>query len=245
MIVQALLKLSRPFLGLLPEKTRSEWRQTYYATQQTRQSAHLAHTQPLETWLGLVEQNPYLESKQKASEIIQLLTLIQQMPAQYVCEIGTSKAGTLFLLLQASAPNATVVSMDLAIPLKFRLPMHVAKQSHQHLHLFTGDSHSAKMVERLQKKLKGHTLDVLFIDGDHSYAGVKADFEQYAPLVRKGGIVALHDIVPDYAQTKGITTYADSGEVPHFWQEIKTQYRYTELIEASSQDGYGIGVLHV
>lgn len=33
----------------------------------------------------------------------------------------------------------------------------------------------------------------LFIDADHSYAGVKADFETWFPLVAPGGIVAFHD----------------------------------------------------
>ena len=34
-------------------------------------------------------------------------------------------------------------------------------------------------------------IDFLFLDGDHSYEGVRRDFENYAPLVRPGGIVAL------------------------------------------------------
>jgi len=33
----------------------------------------------------------------------------------------------------------------------------------------------------------------LFIDGDHSYEGVKADFEAWSPYVVVGGIVAFHD----------------------------------------------------
>ncbi|MEO0196406.1 MAG: class I SAM-dependent methyltransferase [candidate division WOR-3 bacterium] len=40
-------------------------------------------------------------------------------------------------------------------------------------------------------------LDFLFIEGNHSYEGVKMDFEMYFPLVRKGGIIAFHDIVKD------------------------------------------------
>jgi FkbM family methyltransferase len=35
--------------------------------------------------------------------------------------------------------------------------------------------------------------DVLVIDGDHTYQGVRADFERYAPLVRRGGIVIFDD----------------------------------------------------
>jgi len=37
------------------------------------------------------------------------------------------------------------------------------------------------------------SIDLLFIDGDHSEAGVSADIQKYAPLVRPGGCVLLHD----------------------------------------------------
>lgn len=36
-------------------------------------------------------------------------------------------------------------------------------------------------------------LDFVFVDGDHSYEGVKKDFETYAPKLKRGGIIALHD----------------------------------------------------
>ena len=35
--------------------------------------------------------------------------------------------------------------------------------------------------------------DLLLIDGDHGYEGVKADFINYVPLVKKGGIVLIDD----------------------------------------------------
>lgn len=38
------------------------------------------------------------------------------------------------------------------------------------------------------------TIDVLHLDGDHSYEGVKADFEAWSPKVRRGGCVMFHDI---------------------------------------------------
>jgi predicted O-methyltransferase YrrM len=37
-------------------------------------------------------------------------------------------------------------------------------------------------------------LDVLFIDGDHSYEGVKADWETYKGFLNPGSIVIFHDI---------------------------------------------------
>jgi len=36
-------------------------------------------------------------------------------------------------------------------------------------------------------------LDVLFIDGDHTYDGVKKDFERHAPNVKPGGVILFHD----------------------------------------------------
>lgn len=36
-------------------------------------------------------------------------------------------------------------------------------------------------------------LDVLYIDGDHTYEGVKADYELHAPMVKPGGVIFFHD----------------------------------------------------
>jgi len=39
-------------------------------------------------------------------------------------------------------------------------------------------------------------IDLLFIDGSHEYPDVLEDFQNYFPHVRRGGIVAFHDIEP-------------------------------------------------
>lgn len=38
-------------------------------------------------------------------------------------------------------------------------------------------------------------IDLVFIDGDHSYIGVKNDIEKFVPYVKKNGYLVLHDIV--------------------------------------------------
>jgi hypothetical protein len=53
-----------------------------------------------------------------------------------------------------------------------------------------GDSHSKQTISKLKKMID--KIDLLFIDGDHSYNGVKADYELYAPLTKH--IIAFHDI---------------------------------------------------
>lgn len=57
----------------------------------------------------------------------------------------------------------------------------------------------------------------------------------YSGLVRDGGIVALHDIVPGAEEAV--------GGVPTFWEEIKNKYQYKELVRAWNQGGFGIGVI--
>jgi predicted O-methyltransferase YrrM len=38
-------------------------------------------------------------------------------------------------------------------------------------------------------------IDLLFLDGDHSYEAVRRDFLDWAPKIRPGGILCLHDAV--------------------------------------------------
>ena len=90
-------------------------------------------------------------------------------------------------------------------------------------------------MARVRSLLAGSPVDVLFIDGDHSYAGAKRDFELYHSLVRLGGFVAFHDIVRHAANV--------GCQVDRFWAEIRNNYRTEELVENPDQSGKGIGVL--
>ena len=40
---------------------------------------------------------------------------------------------------------------------------------------------------------KRGTIDLIFIDGDHSYEACKADIVAWAPYVKRGGVMAFHD----------------------------------------------------
>lgn len=40
-------------------------------------------------------------------------------------------------------------------------------------------------------------IDLLFLDGDHSYDAVRRDFADWAPKIRPGGYLVMHDVVHD------------------------------------------------
>lgn len=166
-------------------------------------------------------QNPY--------EIEELFHIVHEMQPKAVMEIGTAKGGALYLWLQAAHPDATVISLDLpdgefggGYP-ACRIPFyqHFAGKQ-QNLQLIRGDSHSLTSLEEVNKALGNQQLDFLYIDGDHTYEGVKKDFELYSGLVRKGGLIGLHDILPrpDLPEI----------QVDRFWQEIKNNYKTAEII---------------
>ena len=52
-------------------------------------------------------------------------------------------------------------------------------------------------------------IDFLFIDGDHSEAGVSADIHKYTPFVKVGGCVFLHDYLDNPQRTNLVKTVVD------------------------------------
>lgn len=58
---------------------------------------------------------------------------------------------------------------------------------------FAGDSHSAAAEAFLAEQLPGRDLDIAFIDGDHSLAGVRQDVALVLPYCRPGALLILHD----------------------------------------------------
>jgi len=181
---------------------------------------------------------------QQHSEISGLLKVLKRHPPRYVCEIGTASGGTLFLLAQVCAPAALLISVDLGLSVE-RCFVHARFATRkQRIVSIRGDSRAPTTVERVRSLLHGHPLNLLFIDGDHSYDAVKADFAHYSPLVAPGGLIVFHDIVRDFGARCGTPTGHYTGGVPVFWEQIKAQHRTLELIEDPEQDGYGIGIAY-
>lgn len=78
-----------------------------------------------------------------------------------------------------------------------------------------GDTHAPQTLEKLYRMLYGRKIDILYIDADHTYKGVKEDFEIYAPLCN--GIIGLNDV--ETGRYKGKRQL----KVWKFWDELRNE----------------------
>jgi predicted O-methyltransferase YrrM len=183
---------------------------------------------------------------QVESELRSFLELVALEQPRAVVEIGTGRGGTLFLLASVAQPDAVLVSIDAAHAegvfggrraYRHRTRLYGALgRPGQGVVFIAADSHRSETRLAVEAALRGRAVDLLFIDGDHSPDGVESDFELYSPLVRNGGLVAFHDIVPGPAE--------HVGGVPGFWQRIRSGDS-PELVADWGQGGCGIGVLRL
>ena len=183
---------------------------------------------------------------QKVREFSALTALLRKRKLSVVVEIGTLHGGTLWAWCRLAEPNALVVSVDLpggefggGYTPDAEVLLRSYTHAEQELVLIRGDSHAPRTFEQLKVSLAGRRVDFLFIDGDHTYEGVKRDFDTYSQLVATGGIIALHDIVHHPGDPE--------CEVDVFWQELSTARRTIELIDLgdvrSRGQWGGIGVV--
>jgi predicted O-methyltransferase YrrM len=74
-----------------------------------------------------------------------------------------------------------------------------SKAGTDRLHYVFKNTQHQETVNEVMRMLGG-PIDLLFIDADHYYAGVKKDFDLWSPHVRPGGFVVFHDIEPNHCQ---------------------------------------------
>ena len=177
------------------------------------------------------------------NEINTLLQILAKQKPKSILEIGTSNGGTLFLLCKIASPDATILSVDLPggkfggdLYPNWKIPLYESfKKNNQKLHLIRSNSHDSNTLNQIKNLLGKGKLDFLLIDGDHTYDGVKRDFEMYRSIVNEGGLIVFHDINPGPEEMV--------GGVPIFWKEIRSKHPYIEILDNEGVNSYGLGLL--
>lgn len=173
---------------------------------------------------------------QEADEFVELAEKIARRDPDTVVEIGTSRGGTLYVLSRYLDVD-TIVSVDLHPYYLDRAKLFVEFVGDADFHALHRNSHDPETEAAVRERVGEEGVDFLFIDGDHTYEGVKTDFELYAPLVSSGGIIAFHDIIDQ--------PWTLDSDVSKFWSEIKSEYESEEIVRPAGKDRGGIGLLYV
>lgn len=69
-----------------------------------------------------------------------------------------------------------------------------------------------------------NSLDLVYIDADHSYDGVMSDLKNWFPKLKVGGIVALHDYInPAYGVKRAVADFTHGKYTVHLLPELKDE----------------------
>lgn len=185
--------------------------------------------------MNLIEECP-VPLLQSPWEFQQLVDIYNKRRPEKILEIGSFYGGTLYYWTQSPRQIQNVCTVDLLIgPGDTRYDEMMAsrrkwpswmKNVNQYDDI-QGDSHDPNTIERVRRIFPKSDVDFLFIDGDHSYEGVKRDFYDYSRFVKQGGLIVLHDV-------------CGLEDVHRFWEEIKPNHKTIELSEQMGSWGIGI-----
>ncbi|TDK43318.1 class I SAM-dependent methyltransferase [Algoriphagus formosus] len=158
--------------------------------------------------------------------------IIKSIDPKKIVELGTHSGNSLITMLEASGLDCKIYAVD----------------------TWEGDGHSKKYSIEIYNDLKEYisfyypdncellrmrfdkavnnfsdlSIDILHIDGYHTYDAVKYDFQTYIPKVKKGGLVLFHDIL---VKEKDFGVYK-------FWKEIEDSFPHITL-----RNGTGLGIM--
>lgn len=157
---------------------------------------------------------------QRPDEFTTVLDLVAAAEPKVIVEIGCMIGGTLYAWRQICED---VYAITLPNPHPDYPISHGAT-------VLKADSHSPESLAWLRAQIVGREIDVLHIDGDHTFDGVSADWEMYSPLVRAGGLILINDIAND----------RDAQDVGRFWRQLSVDHTSETVIAGVRPIGFGI-----
>jgi len=111
-------------------------------------------------------------------------------PGTNMVEIGRCEGGSTLLMGAAKGPDHDLVSLDIDPVNDKQLEGMIDSLGLRFIHLLTADGSKYPAYAILN-------IGLVFIDGDHQYESIKADYENWFPEVIEGGLIVFHDVRPD------------------------------------------------
>ncbi len=142
-----------------------------------------------------------IESQMSINERFQLYYAVRHYihsissPIKFI-EVGSFAGASLMTLYKAFKHITPLVQGYSVDPSNHPQLQEVIKETKGDVqHLKMPSEHAAPMLKKILSS-DGSPAELIFIDGDHSYEGVKKDILDYFPLLASGGIMVFHDYLP-------------------------------------------------
>jgi predicted O-methyltransferase YrrM len=125
-------------------------------------------------------------SRLMIAEAAHLYRLVRSLDEPAVVEIGRYRGGTTFLLAAAGG-RVLSIDVDPSVSHHDRALLRALEERGlaDRVRLVIADSRSHEVEAASQ--------DIVFVDGDHSYAGARADVEHWLPAIAPRGHLLMHD----------------------------------------------------
>jgi predicted O-methyltransferase YrrM len=193
-----------------------------------------------ESSIDFIFNNSCMSIQQNREEFEELIKIYREIKnPQWILEIGSYKGGSLYIFSRQSK-KLNMISIDYPVQwtrlknLKTFLKKVIIKSiplKNQKVYSLMMDSHSKKTIKEVKQIIGKDKIDFIFVDGDHSYCGVKSDFKMYSKLLSEKGVICFHDI------------YSAEGVIK-FWKEIKKKYSVKEIVANDERKRIGIGIIY-
>jgi len=182
-----------------------------------------------------------VELPQHSKEFQPLMQFLEKLQPRNLVEVGTREGGSLFMLSRILPPGSTIISVDLPGMAWGRKDSGTRKQRIAErlrtdgftVHLVERDSSLPETAAEVAGLLESAPIEALFLDGDHAFEGVLADFRNYQPLMKEQAPIIFHDIARAARLPK--------VEVHYLWRVLKTFMPWLEFV-AAPENGQGIGI---
>ena len=151
-----------------------------------------------------LEKNPYF---QRGEDIFLRSVLSDLPPSPEILEIGTFRGWSAILMAKVRT-DAYIITVDPHVGIPEDELSSSSDEVNSNLRkegVETRVLHVKQYSQHYSPPLFAG-FDLIFIDGDHSFDGVKHDFEKFFPFVKGTGIILFHD----YGNEKGVTEFCNT-----------------------------------
>lgn len=164
-------------------------------------------------------ENGWLFPLQRMRETAAMIRMAREIEPRTVIEIGSDKGGSFFHWIHGLPSVSKAIAVEIrGVPFDAEFADYFRDRRILSL---AASSYEYRTVRTVSEFIGTGFADCLFIDGDK--ANVAKDFKRYAPMIRKGGLIFIHDIVDDI-------------EPRRFFKSLAGTYRTSEIINTSEYD---------